>query len=154
MHPDIVQFSSKTFYDDTLLSSSCVIHRPKPVWQQKPSFPPIYFWNITDADMKQDASNSFYNQVEKDFIINLLLNLSHIIKRHVEIGVIAFYSSQVKRLRDGIYRMKAGRDFKKSIKVSTVDGFQGGEMDIIILSCVRGLTGDKGELPYHTSFIC
>merc|ERR1712232_279709 len=100
----------------------------------------------TDAYMNKDRSHSFYNRKEKDFIIDkILLNLSKMLGRSpsIEIGIITFYSSQVRMIKDAVNGMHASKDFKQSIKVSTVDGFQGGEKDIIILSCVRGLTDDK-----------
>jgi hypothetical protein len=49
----------------------------------------------------------------------------------IQIGVITFYSAQVEKLKE-----KLGQS-SQSVTVSTVDGFQGGECDCIIVSCVR-----------------
>ncbi|ODQ46382.1 hypothetical protein PICMEDRAFT_33711 [Pichia membranifaciens NRRL Y-2026] len=55
-----------------------------------------------------------------------------------EIGVIAPYSAQVARLRSLI-------SVFPGIEISTVDGFQGREKEIIILSLVRSNFGDFGD---------
>ena len=47
------------------------------------------------------------------------------------VAIISFYAAQV----DSIYETLKGR--YPNINVNTVDGFQGGENDIVIVSCVR-----------------
>jgi superfamily I DNA and/or RNA helicase len=59
-------------------------------------------------------------------------------QKKVEIGIITFYAAQVAILKQHITKSKVG--FNNScfrIKVMSVDGFQGSESDIIILSFVR-----------------
>ena len=51
----------------------------------------------------------------------------------VKIGIISFYNSQKQGLWSIFYNKKEYQD----IKIDTVDGFQGMEMDYIILSTVR-----------------
>ena len=57
-------------------------------------------------------------------------------KEKISVGVVSPYLAQVEAIKENI-----GRDYSNcssfSVKVSSVDGFQGGEKDIIIISTVR-----------------
>jgi superfamily I DNA and/or RNA helicase len=52
-----------------------------------------------------------------------------------QIGVITFYSAQVKKIMQHLH--KGHNEISRQVKISTVDGFQGGERDITLLSMVR-----------------
>ena len=54
-----------------------------------------------------------------------------------EIGVITPYSAQVSEIRKQLKKMEIGQAPGKRIEVSTVDGFQGREKEVIIISMVR-----------------
>ena len=54
-----------------------------------------------------------------------------------EIGVITPYSAQVSEIRKQLKKMEIGQAPNKRIEVSTVDGFQGREKEVIIISMVR-----------------
>lgn len=60
--------------------------------------------------------------------------------QRLSIGVISPYAAQVMAIED-----KLGQKFEKlgnfAVKVKTVDGFQGGEEDVIILCTVRSNAG-------------
>jgi senataxin len=69
----------------------------------------------------------------------LLLNISLLAacsknKAKVSVGVICPYTAQVLAIQEKIGKMKSDQI---EVKVNSVDGFQGGEEDIIILSTVR-----------------
>ena len=73
-------------------------------------------------------------------IINHLFTSLPPSKADYSIGVIAPYVAQVHGIRkevDEVIRKQKFDAEKKFIKISSVDSFQGGESDIIILSCVR-----------------
>ncbi len=53
------------------------------------------------------------------------------------IGIITPYKLQNRKIREGLSQ-RFGAEVLNVIDVNTVDGFQGQEKDIIILSCVRG----------------
>lgn len=54
------------------------------------------------------------------------------------IGVITFYSGEVAFARQTIPRLsRAPRDFTESIEVNSVDAYEGRDIDIVILVCVR-----------------
>lgn len=60
--------------------------------------------------------------------------------KKLSIGVISPYAAQVVAIRD-----KLGRKFENldgfTVKVKSIDGFQGGEEDIVIISTVRSNSG-------------
>jgi senataxin len=57
-------------------------------------------------------------------------------KEKLSIGVVSPYAAQVAAIQDALGQ-KYDRYDGFDIKVKTIDGFQGGEQDIIILSTVR-----------------
>lgn len=101
---------------------------------------------------KETGSNSnfsFSNKSEIDCIKNVLLTLSLNLRNNgfsgsKEIGVISFYNNQVRFLEDELYK----KDFYNkinnlSLRIGSVDKFQGIERDIIICSMVRNNTQGK-----------
>ena len=76
----------------------------------------------------------------------LLLNISLLAacsktKAKVTVGVICPYTAQVLAIQEKIGKMKSDQI---EVKVNSVDGFQGGEEDIIILSTVRSNSDGMG----------
>lgn len=59
----------------------------------------------------------------------------------VTVGIISPYKEQVSRLR-ACFVAKYGSWILRTVDFNTIDGFQGQEKDVIILSCVRGSGGD------------
>lgn len=57
-------------------------------------------------------------------------------KQHLRIGVISPYAAQVAAIQEKLGK-KYELDNGFSVKVKSIDGFQGGEEDIIIISTVR-----------------
>lgn len=67
-------------------------------------------------------------------------------QKRLSVGVICPYTAQVNAIQE-----KLGKDYQKNtnfaLKVSSVDGFQGSEEDVIILSTVRSnASGSVGFL--------
>ena len=56
--------------------------------------------------------------------------------REMNIGVITFYSQQKLNLKKEVERRR-----HQSVEVNTVDGYQGSERDVVIISCVRSGPG-------------
>jgi helicase required for RNAi-mediated heterochromatin assembly 1 len=60
-----------------------------------------------------------------------------------EIGIITFYAAQVQllvELRSQLAKeLPLVKDLAEKLTISTVDGFQGDERDIILISCVRSV---------------
>lgn len=123
-------------------------------------FSPIIWHNFQNG--KQElVGTSYCNQEEAKYILNLISQFYQYYPTHCSggIGIIAAYKAQQKYLKK-IFREKFGNILgRKSnqlyIEISTVDGFQGREMDIIIFSCVRTVsnfsTSSSASLSTSTS---
>lgn len=69
-------------------------------------------------------------------------------KEKLGIGVVSPYAAQVAAIQD-VLGQKYDRYDGFDVKVKTIDGFQGGEQDIIILSTVR--TNGSASLKFISS---
>lgn len=104
---------------------------------------------------KSDRGTSIYNRCEADLIIDLLKKVSEIqefvdlLKSTVKegepaLGVICMYGEQNRLIRQKFKEVHWNDDFKKLVKIGTVDSYQGKENRIIILSVTRS---DKDQTP-------
>ena len=59
------------------------------------------------------------------------------------VGVITPYKHQERLIMDGL-RSSLNDKLLRQVRVSTVDSFQGQEQDVIVISCVRSGTGERG----------
>mmetsp|Transcript_36759 Transcript_36759/g.80031 ORF Transcript_36759/g.80031 Transcript_36759/m.80031 type:complete len:210 (-) Transcript_36759:339-968(-) len=109
-------------------------------------FKPLMFVDLKAAESK--VSMSFVNEREANFIAVFVKALLRRHKDHIapcDIGVITFYARQVKTIRDAI-KLQMKWDICL-VTVNTVDGFQGSENNIIILSTVRRSENDYKKSP-------
>ncbi|WVZ86864.1 hypothetical protein U9M48_033583 [Paspalum notatum var. saurae] len=134
MHPSISSFPNISFYDGKISDAPSVMQREHQKQYLSGSlFGPYSFVNIEEGREKFDElGHSRKNLVEVVVIEEILHNLRKGMK--VTIGVICPYTAQVLAIQEKIGNMKFG---PVQVKVNSVDGFQGGEEDIIILSTVR-----------------
>jgi len=148
MHKSIVDFPS-IFYKNKLITSDKVRNRPAALWHNLPCFPPLLVWNM-EQPMQRGSLGGLSNRSEANFICNKLLRVfvnsfGMSSPKPIKIGIISFYSSQVKLIKQMLPRPRENTK-KVSIEVSTVDGFQGRETDIVIISCVRSFdVGRRGK---------
>ena len=148
MHEEIASFPSRTFYDNMLITSKCVLNREKQSWYSHYAFPPYLFWNVNGA-MTRGPNGGITNDYEAVFTCRLLndFRLAMPNVREVSIGIITFYNDQAslidRKLEQNQVLKKWMRKGNITLQVSTVDGFQGSEKDIIILSCVRSKLSGK-----------
>ncbi|KAL6295347.1 hypothetical protein ACE6H2_003489 [Prunus campanulata] len=103
-------------------------------------FGPFSFINVIDGgEEKDEDGHSRKNMVEVAIILKILRNLYKewiVSKQKLSIGVVSPYAAQVIAVQDQL-RQKYDKIDGFTVKVKTVDGFQGGEEDIIIMSTVR-----------------
>ncbi|XP_051219250.1 helicase SEN1 [Lolium perenne] len=138
MHPSISIFPNTRFYGGKLLDAPSVMqkeHHKK--YLPGSMFGPYSFFNIEDGwEDVDELSHSRKNMVEVIVIQEILQNLQKACSKttKVTVGVICPYTAQVLAVQENLRKMKFG---SLLVKVNSVDGFQGGEEDIIILSTVR-----------------
>ncbi|OQR90055.1 hypothetical protein THRCLA_22591 [Thraustotheca clavata] len=138
MHPAIAQFPSAMFYDGQLQHGGQPRDRP---YHLKPEFGPYVFYDIVEGEQsKPEGSTSYRNLHEVDFIVNLVTKLVQSFPNYNfrgRIGIISPYKSQIHELSTAFTRL----NYRQHVEVNTVDGFQGREKEIIIVSCVRTVRG-------------
>ncbi|KAF0891412.1 hypothetical protein E2562_009841 [Oryza meyeriana var. granulata] len=139
MHPSISIFPNISFYERKLLDAPNVKqkeHQKK--YLPGSMFGPYSFFNIEDGKEDLDElGRSRKNVVEVSVIQEILRKLQKAhskTKNKVTVGVICPYTAQVIAIQQKLGKMKFDPII---VKINSVDGFQGGEEDIIILSTVR-----------------
>lgn len=149
MHPDISQFPSLEFYHSRLSDGPGMLEKNTRPWHQNPVLSPYRFFDIVSRHQQNDRSKSFFNQTESMVALELVEKLMEVLpgKQFAgKVGVISPYKEQIRNLRD-VFQRKFGATILREIDFNTVDGFQGQEKEIIIMSCVRASeTGSVGFL--------
>ncbi|XP_070534707.1 probable helicase senataxin isoform X2 [Ptychodera flava] len=132
MHKSICEFPSNQFYYGKLKTSGEVLHRTT---QAKFPLLPFCVVDVVSGQERQDKPGAIINIQEAKFILEICRVISEIPRFTVNIGVITPYRAQKYHLEKQL-RSEMCRGLPR-IEVNTVDGFQGREKDVIILSCVR-----------------
>eukprot|EP01114_Cavostelium_apophysatum_P015339 TRINITY_DN4152_c0_g1_i1.p1 TRINITY_DN4152_c0_g1~~TRINITY_DN4152_c0_g1_i1.p1 ORF type:complete len:1313 (-),score=347.23 TRINITY_DN4152_c0_g1_i1:70-3933(-) len=137
-HPAIVSLNSKLFYQDQLeICTPKSEARSMCDWEElnnKDDFP-ILFYGIESKDMREGESISFFNPLECIQVCELiekLLTSKRVVAATNDIGVISPYKDQVQKIR-GMLRSKG----LSSVRVGTVEDYQGQEEKIVFISTVR-----------------
>jgi predicted RNA-binding protein with RPS1 domain len=131
MEPRIRRLPSYFFYNDKLEDGPNIQHRNNPLQDLSALFQPLSFIDVSGNNNEGKVGRSYINKREASAIVYLLAVLNQHYP-HLSIGVISFYRAQIEYLRTQINRRKINNTI-----VQTVDGFQGGERDMIIISSVR-----------------
>ena len=138
MHPEISIFPSTTFYGSKLSDGPNMAELTAQPWHDYELTRPFKFFN-SRAPESQGRGHSLINREEA----NLALALYERMRQDYpyenfdyRIGVVTMYKAQVFELKR-TFASRYGQDIVNRIDFNTVDGFQGQEKDIIILSCVR-----------------
>jgi len=69
-----------------------------------------------------------------------------ILDERIDVGIISPYRAQVQHLKHLLKKQEFFKPYRHLITVNTVDGFQGQERDIIIVSMVR--SNDAGQIGF------
>ncbi|BEI80229.1 hypothetical protein CcaverHIS002_0107580 [Cutaneotrichosporon cavernicola] len=138
MHPEISELPSKLFYSSRLKDGPRMAEKTAAIWHKTPIFGPYHFVNVNGHETK--AGTSTRNTDEARAAVDLYRNLEFQYGKRIDftmrIGVITMYKEQLNELKRQ-FRNVFGEEIVEKIDFNTVDGFQGQEKDIIILSCVR-----------------
>jgi len=151
MHDEIAQFSNNAFYNGMLKSGE-----ENGKWRLEEvedlggrSLGSIgrlvkgssAFVDIKGKEAKQGDGPSLTNKAEVNVVVKIAKGLLHLGVPEASIGIISPYKAQVKQMKLQL------SDYGSAIQIDTVDGFQGQEKDVIILSFVRSNeTGTMGFL--------
>lgn len=151
MHPDISVLPSRVFYDGKLADGPDMAAKTLQPWHSAPAFAPYRFFNV-DAGRESAGSigHSLKNTAEANAALAIYQNLKMkfpAVDFDYRIGIVTMYKEQ-KRELIRVFSARYGRNITSTVDFNTVDGFQGQEKDIIILSCVRagGLSAGVGFL--------
>ncbi|GAA6017752.1 hypothetical protein JCM10207_000484 [Rhodosporidiobolus poonsookiae] len=145
MHPNISTFPSTAFYQSRLTDGPDMDKKTLQPWHANALFPPYAFYHV-DGHEVAGRHHSWTNPTESATALAIYERLKReyaSIDFDYRIGIVTPYKGQVQELRR-TFRQKYGEEILSKISFNTVDGFQGQEKDIIILSCVRGGSADKG----------
>lgn len=150
MHEDIMRFSSHWFYQDELKAAPEVSRRGILAYDT-----PIVWFDTADCDFEEDRLSESMSRINKQEAVLLVKQLQTYIEKitkervldeNIDFGLISPYKSQVQYIRGLIKRNAFFKPFCKLITVHTVDGFQGQERDIIMISLVRA--NDQGNIGF------
>lgn len=151
MNSSIMEFPSHQFYGGKLVAHSSVTDQLlcelPDVSRIEETEAPV-MWIDTQGDdfleTTMEESNKFdtskYNENEAYLVCNYVKKLIDNGVQPEWIGIIAPYSAQVSLLAKLIHEKYEG------VEIATVDGFQGREKEVIVLSLVR--SNDKGEVGF------
>ena len=140
MNEDIMSFPSRWFYHGQLHAAPDVAHR------QISQLDTPLVWLDTSAltyEERQGRNMSLSNSQEARLVIHTLrdyvemLSPQKVESERVDFGVITPYRGQARLIRRLLKMQHYFRKLKRHITVGTVDGFQGQERDVIVISLVR-----------------
>ena len=158
MNEQIMRFSSDWFYHGQVQSAPQVSHRgildyDNPIDWIVPD-KPIEGEDAATVFREQFVGDSFgrINKGEARYTLDVLQDYinkvggQRMIDERIDVGIISPYRAQVQYLRQLLRTRPFFKPFRQLISVNTVDGFQGQERDIILISLVR--SNDEGQIGF------
>ena len=156
MNEEIMRFSSDWFYGNQVESAPEVKYRSildldVPMeWKTLPDLP-----EGEEISFKEEFIGENFGRINKAEAELTLLTLqqyferigkTRVLNERLDVGVISPYRAQVQYLRSQLRKKEYFKPFRHLISVNTVDGFQGQERDIIVISLVR--SNDQGQIGF------
>ena len=92
--------------------------------------------NKAEAELTLLALQNYFNKIGKQRLLD----------ERIDVGIISPYRAQVQLLRRMLMKWEFFKPFRRQISVNTVDGFQGQERDVIVISLVR--SNDDGQIGF------
>ena len=141
MHEAIMRFSSDWFYEGKLKAAPEVSQRGILQWDS-----PITWIDTAELEAGEELNTetqSRINRPEAELLIAQLkayvekITKERILEERIDFGIISPYKAQVYYLRSLVKREAFFKPLRSLITIHTVDGFQGQERDVILISLVR-----------------
>jgi hypothetical protein len=150
MNEQIMRFSSDYFYDGLVESA--------PQIKQRGILDldiPMTWIDTADMDCKEQFIGENFGRINKPEALLTLTQLQNyfmkigkerILQEQIDVGIISPYRAQVQYMRSMVKKSEFFKPYRRLISVNTVDGFQGQERDIILISLVRH--NDEGQIGF------
>jgi hypothetical protein len=128
MHEAIATFPNEAFYDGRLETAD-----RNADWTLD-GFPPVSLVDVAGEERREERGASVRNPQEAEVVVDRVTRLLDAGVSPADVGVIAAYSGQVREIRSRLGTLDRETD---GLTVDTVDSFQGGERDAIVVSFAR-----------------
>ena len=149
MNRAIMEFPSRWFYHGHLTADPSVADR-----LVSPIDSPITWFDTSQCHFgeRQSRTLSRSNSEEARLLVHTLrdyvemIGLTRIHDERIDFGIISPYRAQVRLIRRLLKWQNFFRSLRRQITVNSVDGFQGQERDVIVISMVRD--NDQGTIGF------
>lgn len=150
MNDEIMRFSSEWFYGGMLQSAPEVKYRSILDFDT-----PIEWVNTEGLDCNEEFIGENYGRINKSEAELSIEQLKGYITKigrecfldeRIDVGMISPYKAQVQYLRRLVRNDAFFKPYRQAITINTVDGFQGQERDVILISLVRA--NEEGQIGF------
>ena len=150
MNDEIMRFSSEWFYGGMLQSAPEVKYRSILDFDT-----PIEWINTEGLDCNEEFIGENYGRINKseaELSIEQLkgyitkIGRERFLDERIDVGMISPYKTQVQYLRRLVRNDAFFKPYRQAITINTVDGFQGQERDVILISLVRA--NEEGQIGF------
>lgn len=148
MNERIMKFPSEYFYDNRLVSSAYARERRLHEFDE-----PIEW--VESGDGGETFVSETHGRINREEAAMAVSRLEAYIERigrqrfideHIDIGLISPYRMQIQLLQKLVKQSEILKPLRRHISINTVDGFQGQERDVIMISLVR--SNNRGEIGF------
>ena len=162
MNDEIMRFSSDWFYGGKVESAPQIKYRSvldydHPItWiDTSDKEPADTIEEGEDLNFKEQFVGESFGRINKAEAELTLLTLAEyftkiskrrVLEERIDVGIISPYRAQVQYLKKLIKKYEFFKPYRRLISVNTVDGFQGQERDVILISLVR--SNDEGQIGF------
>lgn len=150
MNDEIMRFSSEWFYGGMLQSAPEVKYRSILDFDT-----PIEWINTEGMNCNEEFVGENYGRINKPEAELSIAQLKEYITKigrerflseRIDVGLISPYKAQVQYLRRLVRNDAFFKPYRQAITINTVDGFQGQERDVILISLVRA--NEEGQIGF------
>lgn len=157
MNEEIMRFSSNYFYHGEVKTAPQIKYRGILDYEN-----PMVWINTSQIEIGPDEPSfkeqfigekfGRINKGEAELTLQKLeeylkkIGKKRILEEQIDVGIISPYRAQVQYLRKMLHKKESFKPYMKLISVNTVDGFQGQERDIILISLVRA--NENGQIGF------